>query len=170
MSTVFWLTGLSGAGKTTIARELVSLRRADGQCCVLLDGDQLRDALGNRHGYGVDDRKTLAFHYAGLARMLSEQGVDVVCATVSLFPEVWEWSRDHVADYFEVYVRAAPETLRRRDKKGLYSEDPGMVVGRGIRLPEPLGAHLVLDNDGPVAPRDQARAIVKAHGERGGVP
>lgn len=82
---VIWLTGLSGAGKTTLARALLKyLPRA-----VLLDGDELREALGvATSGFDAASRKKLALTYARLAGLLARQGLTVVVATISLFHDV----------------------------------------------------------------------------------
>ena len=85
---VFWLTGLSAAGKTSIGRALSSRLRASGGSVIFLDGDELRSAVSNDLGYSAKDRRTSAMRNGMLCRLLAEQGVDVVCATISLFHEV----------------------------------------------------------------------------------
>jgi adenylylsulfate kinase-like enzyme len=89
---VIWITGLSGAGKTTLARELVARLREEAVPVVMLDGDELREVLGaeamTTASHERAGRLSLAMRYARLCRMLAEQELTVVIATISLFPEV----------------------------------------------------------------------------------
>src|SRR5947209_8843532 len=75
---VIWLTGLSGAGKSTVAREVVNRLHGRGIRPVLLDGDELRGALGVSGSYDRASRRQLAFVYARLCRLLACQGHTVV--------------------------------------------------------------------------------------------
>lgn len=116
---VIWITGLSGAGKTTLARALMPHlpRKA-----LLLDGDELRAALGveGRH-FDREGRKQLAFTYARLAGLLAAQGALVVVATISLFHDVHAWNRAHLPDYVEIFLDVPEAVRRERDPKGLYA-------------------------------------------------
>lgn len=150
--TVFWLTGLSGAGKTTVGRMLVDRLRTRGRCAALLDGDVLRNVFENDLGHGREDRLKSAMRNARLCGILADQGLDVVCATISLFAECHRWNRENLKRYVEIYLRAPMEVLEQRDQKGLYSgAREGRVKGVvGIDLPydEPHDANIVIDNDG----------------------
>src|SRR3954470_10828609 len=88
---VLWITGLPGAGKTTIARRIVRMQRRTHADVVLLDGDALRRVLGER-GYGHDVRLRCARRYARLGALLAGQGLHVVVATVSMFAAVRRWN------------------------------------------------------------------------------
>ncbi|GBF74322.1 adenylyl-sulfate kinase [Paenibacillus sp. 598K] len=151
---MYWITGLAGAGKTTISKRLYAQLKERRDGVVLLDGDSLREAFGHDLGYSTADRYASAMRYARLCRMLAEQGLDVVCATISMFHACRDWNRAHIERYSEVYVRASAETLAARDQKGLYSGaaasvvESQQVVGRGQPFEEPLQPDLVVDNDG----------------------
>ena len=114
---LYWLTGLAGAGKTTIAKELQQILQARGVPVVLFDGDEVREALQMTGMYSLQDRQWLARSYAGLSRLVTSQGVHVICATISPFPEVRTWLRENVPGYVEVYVRTSNETVKQRDQK-----------------------------------------------------
>jgi glutamine kinase len=151
---VFWITGLSGAGKTTLGGELSSRLRAAGRTVTFLDGDALRGAIAEDLGHSAEDRKRSAMRNARLCKLLAEQGSDVVCATISLFHEVQRWNRENIPGYREVYLRVPIDELRRRDSKGLYavaqSSDARNVVGIDVPAETPEGPDLVLDNYGPL--------------------
>jgi adenylylsulfate kinase-like enzyme len=120
-SKVYWITGLSGAGKTTLCRELVAHLRAQGRPVVMLDGDELREAMGATNAHTRQDRLQLAMRYAHLCHMIAVQGVDVAIATISLFREVHEWNRAIIPGYVEIYLHVPLEELKRRDPKQIYA-------------------------------------------------
>jgi glutamine kinase len=149
---VFWITGLSGAGKTTIGRQLWQRLRAAGRSAVFLDGDALRAAIAEDLSHGRDSRRRSAMRNARLCRLLASQGEDVVCSTISLFHEIQRWNRENIPGYCEIYLRVPLEELRRRDGKGLYTAaargTASNVVGLDVAAELPEAPDLVLDNHG----------------------
>ena len=164
MAHAYWLTGLSGAGKSSIARELSSLLRGEGRAVALLDGDAMREVLGETAAYSRVARLRLAASYGRLARLLTDQGIDVVCATISMFREVYEWNRANVRGYREIWVRASMETLAARDRRGLYHGEVPNVVGVDIPFDEPVAVDLVLDTDRGTDPKHLADRILRELG------
>lgn len=150
---IIWITGLSGAGKTTLANELVRRLREQGEPVVMLDGDELREVFGaaaaNARNHGREGRLALAMQYAHLCRVIAAQGVRVVIATISLFREVHAWNREHLPGYFEVYLKVPLDELRRRDPKGIYRRfDAGElsdVAGLDLDIDEPVAADWVVE-------------------------
>ena len=118
---VFWITGLSGAGKTTVGMELWRRLRTAGRSAVFLDGDALRTVIAEDLGHDTEGRRRSAMRNARLCELLAEQGDDVVCATISLFHEVQRWNRENIPGYREIYLRVPMDELRRRDSKGIYA-------------------------------------------------
>lgn len=158
---VYWLTGLSGAGKTTLGRLWHEELKALGRTAVFLDGDELRRVFGDDLGFTEADRRRSAMRNARLCALLGRQGLDVVCCTISMFDSVREWNRANIPGYFEVYVKASMDVLRRRDQKGLYSGGGGNVAGVSLRVEEPKRPDLILENDGQKTPAEQI-AILRA--------
>lgn len=142
---VIWITGLSGAGKTTVAKALAV--KLPGS--ILLDGDSLREVLGcAASGFDYESRKALALTYARLAKMLAEQGATVIVATISLFHDVHAWNRQNLPGYLEVFLDIPAEVRQARDPKGLYAgEKKGAVsnmAGSGVAIEYPLNPDVVL--------------------------
>ncbi len=162
---VIWITGYSGAGKTTVSIALLKRLRAVGRCAVLLDGDRLRAAIAPDAGHKPEERLALALCYARLCRELSEQGLAVVCATISMFDEVWTWNRAHIPKYLEVYLRVPLDIRSARDAKGLYTSRTANMVGIDVALPEPPHPDLTIDNFGDAEP-DIAAACIFEHVDR----
>jgi len=157
---VFWITGLSGAGKTTVGRELWRRLRAAGRSVILLDGDAVREVISEDLGHSTANRRKSAMRNARLCRLLSSQGTDVVCPTISLFHEVQRWSRENVPGYCEIFLRVPMEELRRRDAKGIYAAahrgDLRDVVGLDVPAELPESPDLVIDNFGAL---DEVAAV-----------
>lgn len=165
MGTVYWITGLSGAGKTTIGKLFYNKMKEKYSNTVFLDGDALRKVFGDDLGYSKEERRRCAMRYSRLCAMLQEQGMNVVCCTISMFDSVREWNRQNICNYKEIYVKVSMETLQRRDQKGLYSgiteEKQKEVVGIHLEIEEPKCPDLVLENDGKWTPEEQAERILK---------
>lgn len=148
---VFWLYGLSGAGKTTLSMAAAQSLRAAGQATVLLDGDQLRSGLCQDLGFTTEDRKENIRRTAELAKMLCEQGFFVLVALMTPQQHMRELARTIVgeADFKEVYLQCDFATCARRDPKGLYARAAtGKIryfVGRDLAFEEPSAPHLILD-------------------------
>src|SRR6185437_642174 len=118
---VYWITGLSGAGKTTVGFELWKRLRALGRPAVFLDGDTLRQTIADELGHSSTHRNRSAKRNARLCQLLASQGHDVICTTISMFHEVQRWNREHISRYHEIYLRVPIQELQRRDRKGLYA-------------------------------------------------
>lgn len=166
---VCWITGLSGAGKTTLANEVVQRLRLIGIHAILLDGDELREVFGsvaiNGGNYDKAARLELAMRYARMCMILSKQGAFVVIATISLFKEVHAWNREYLPNYTEVYLKVPIEELRRRDPKEIYKRyDCGElynVAGLDLDFDEPMNADLVLEYMPEKSPANLAEQLIK---------
>lgn len=160
---VFWITGLSGAGKSTAARNLADRLRNQRRQVICLDGDELRSVYGDGLAFALADRRALAFRHARLCRLLSSQGFDVVCATISLFHDCHAWCRRNLTHYHEIYLRASLDELRRRDPQGLYrralSGERGDVVGVDLPAEEPRAPDLVIDAEERLTPDEVAERL-----------
>lgn len=155
---VIWITGYPGAGKTTVGTALYHTLKKKRSNVVLLDGDVLREAICEDQGYSLEDRKKIAMKYARLCKVLSDQGLIVICCTISMFEQVWQWNREHIINYFEIYLRTTFNILRKRDKKHLYSKfelgKENQIIGLDLQVTEPIQSNLILDNSGDLSISD----------------
>ncbi|HED6807799.1 TPA: adenylyl-sulfate kinase [Campylobacter jejuni] len=145
---VIWISGLAGAGKTTISSGLYKKLKEKYNNSVLLDGDELRKIFKHT-GYTREKRLESAKKISSLCSFLAKNDIIVICATISLFEEIYLLNRNTIENYFEVFVDCPMEELILRDQKGLYSGalkgEIKDVVGVDIKYTKP-NAHYVIDN------------------------
>ena len=160
--TVYWITGLSGAGKSTIGQALAARLRDLSRPVVWLDGDALRLIFPRGDQFGQSDRLELATRYGHLCREIASQGIDVVCCTISMFSAVRQWNRDNIPCYVEVYLRVPFDELYRRDFKGIYVTGGRNVVGVDIEAELPQNPTVTIDNYDGSTPEQAVDQILAA--------
>jgi len=117
-----WLTGMSGAGKSTISHLLEQRLRACGACVEVLDGDVVRRYLSKGLGFSKEDRDENIRRIGFVCELLSRNGVIAIAAAISPYRAVREEVRGRIANFVEVYVQCPVEVLVSRDVKGLYKK------------------------------------------------
>ena len=148
---VIWIIGLSAAGKTTLATSIVKKLRDEGEKVCLLDGDLIRDLFSNDVDHSVAGRRRNAERLSTISEFLGNQGIPVVAAVLSIFPDWQKWNRNNIKDYFQVYIKVSMEKLESRETKGLYASAKqgkiNNVVGYDIDFPEPFLSDIIIDNE-----------------------
>ena len=164
--TLYFFTGLAGAGKTTIGGLFYERLKARKPDAVLLDGHQAREKLAaegvpgqvdpNLPGKGqaaftYEFRLAMAHRMFEQCKALTDQGRDVVYCSISLFHEIREWNRNNFENYREIYLKVDMDTLRKR-RAYLYSGEEKLVVGLDVPWDEPGQSNVVIDNSGTQTP------------------
>ena len=136
---VIWLTGISGAGKSTIANALDKRLHAMGKHTYVLDGDNVRNGLCNDLGFADDDRRENIRRVAEVARLMVDAGLIVIAAFISPFRNERQAVRDLFKnqEFFEVFVDTPLEVAERRDVKGMYklAREGGIKSFTGVNSP-----------------------------------
>ena len=138
-SQCIWFTGLSGAGKTTIAQAVQERLQAQGRLVYVLDGDLLRKGLNSNLGFSDQDRSENNRRVAEVARLMVDAGVTVLVALISPFEDDRRKARALFGEgqFVEVFVDAPLLVCMRRDVKGLYAkaQQGGVPAMTGIGNP-----------------------------------
>jgi len=145
---VVWLTGLSGSGKSTISDSLVPKLRVKIGPFVHIDGDVVREVFGNDLGYDIASREIQIGRIQSLAKIISDQDINVLVAALYSNPKILNWNRTHFKSYFEIYVDAPLEILVKRDTKGIYNKllngSQNNIVGFDLPWTPPQSPDLII--------------------------
>lgn len=150
--TVYFFTGLAGAGKTTIGGLFYRHLKEKKPNVFLVDGDRFRNIMAENAGYTDADRLSGARRGFQLFQMMAEQGIDVVVCSIAMYSEIRNWNRKNIENYKEVYIKVDRETLLQRDQKGLYSSGSKNMIGVDLPFDEPKFPDIVIKNDGKESP------------------
>ena len=169
-----WMTGLSGAGKTTLTTRLVSELRDQGLAIEVLDGDEVRTNLSKGLGFSKEDRDTNIRRIGYVSRLLSRNGVGVITAAISPYRAIRDEVRRSIeadgAVFIEVYVKCPIPVLAERDVKGLYKKALAGEIKEftGVSDPyeEPLAPEVVVSTDQETV-EQSAHKIFRALARRG---
>ncbi|GAB97133.1 adenylylsulfate kinase [Kineosphaera limosa] len=139
-----WLTGLSGAGKSTISYALADRLREEGRAVEVLDGDELREALSPGLGFSRADRDAHVGRVGYLARLLARNGVVALVPVIAPYEQTRAAVRaGHAADgtaYLEVHVATPVDECARRDVKGLYAKHAAGQISSLTGVDDPYEA------------------------------
>ena len=161
-----WFTGLSGAGKTTIAHLVGPALEERGKIVEYLDGDVVRTHLSKGLGFSKEDRDTNILRIGWVASRLTRQGAAVIVAAISPYEEIRQQARELVEQFgpfIEVHVHASVDECAKRDVKGLYAKAfAGEIKGfTGVDDPyeAPTAPELVIDTEAH-EPGESARLVL----------
>lgn len=161
---LYWITGLSGAGKTTISGLLYNYLKKKQSNIILIDGDKIREVYQNTD-YTEEGRVKISYTNMRLCKMLTDQGIDVIIAVIGMRDEYREWNRNNIENYYEIYLEVPIEELIRRDSKGLYSKalrgEIKNVYGIDMKYEEPKNPDVHILNDSSKTPEEVCSYIIK---------
>ena len=146
-----WFTGLSGAGKSTVARLITEQLRAIGRYVEVLDGDEVRENLSKGLGFSKEDRDTNIRRIGYVCKLLSRNGVVAISAAISPYRAIRDEIRSQIGNFVEVYAKCPLETLIERDVKGLYKKalrgEIQQFTGISDPYEEPLNPEIIIETD-----------------------
>ena len=158
-----WFTGLSGAGKSTIANLVVAELVARGHRVELLDGDEVREHLSKGLGFSKEDRDTNIRRIGWVAKVLARNGVVAVTAAISPYRELRDEMRTWIDNFIEIYVATPFEVCEDRDVKGLYAKartgEIAQFTGLNDPYEPPLNPEIRVETDGHT-PQESAAEVV----------
>jgi adenylylsulfate kinase len=159
-----WFTGLSGAGKSTIAEIVGPELERRGILVDHLDGDVVRTNLSKGLGFSREDRDTNILRIGFVAKLLTRHGAGVIVAAISPYAETRDAVRDMIGERFvEVYIATSLDECARRDVKGLYAKAFAGEIKEftGVSDPyeAPTNAEIVVETEGRT-PEDSAQHVI----------
>lgn len=167
---VLWMTGLSGAGKTTIALILIEELKKRGLKVERLDGDVVRQSLTRDLGFSKEDRDKNIERVTFVAKLLSRNGIACVCSFISPYQAVRDQVRAETTNFIEVFVDAPLDVVIERDVKGLYAKAVAGEIPNFTGISDPFEApttpeiHVRTDQQ---TPQESAQVIIDYLQERG---
>lgn len=173
---VVWMTGLSGSGKSTIARRIEKNLVGQGHACYVLDGDNIRHGLSRDLGFSMEDRKENIRRVAAVARLMKDAGLIVISAFISPYGEDRAHARGMIGEnaFVEVHLDVPIDVCEERDPRGLYKKarageiEQFTGVSDVYQAPENPDIALSADSLGPEQSADMVVAELKARGILGG--
>jgi len=160
-----WFTGLSGAGKTTLARLVETELSARGHKVEVLDGDIIRTNLSKGLGFSKEDRDTNIRRIGFVCNLLTRNDVVAIAAAISPYREVRDEVRRDIGAFVEVYVSCPIDVLAERDVKGLYKKALAGEIKNftGVNDPyeSPLAAEVIVETDIESPEESAARIIAR---------
>ncbi len=159
-----WFTGLSGAGKTTVAEIVEKELKERGLKVEVLDGDIVRTNLSKGLGFSREDRNVNVLRIGFVANLLTRNGVAVLVSAISPFKEARDQVRRRIIDFIEVFVDVPLEVAAERDVKGLYKKafagEIEQFTGVSDPYEPPAAPDLVLKTD-EETPEESAKKVIE---------
>ena len=112
---LFWITGLSGCGKTSLAKNILNFVKKNYGPTIIFSGDDLREMFGYKK-FDKNSRLKYALSYSKFCKEITDQNINLIFSTVSLYNRVRSWNKKNINNYFEIYVEADIEKLIKKKK------------------------------------------------------
>lgn len=157
---VFWITGLSGSGKSTVAKNIQKNITNKYGTSVLINGDKLRDIF-NIKGYSKKERLNIGISYSKISKLLINNKVNVIIATVGLFHELHKYNRKTLTNYVEIFIQSKIQKLIKNKKKIFYKRKTKNVWGIDIRPEFPKNPHIKVINNFKKSKKDISLDVYK---------
>lgn len=143
---VIWVTGLSGSGKSLIAKKIKKNFDKKKISSILINGDDLRKIF-RLNKFDKKSRLQYAYGYSLLSKKISDQGINVIIGTIAMFHKIRNWNRKNINNYYEVYIKTPYKLLKQRNKKKLYLSKIKSVIGKDIKAELPKRPNFILLNN-----------------------
>ena len=144
---LFWVTGLSGSGKTTISKKMQNdIQKIYGPT-LLISGDDIREIFDFKD-YSAAKRLTLVMKYCKFAKCITNQNVNLIFAVVGMMDKIRNWNKKNITNYLEIYIKSDLKKIIKFKKKKIYHEKGvGDIVGLSIKPEFPRNPDIIVNNN-----------------------
>ena len=142
---LFWITGLSGSGKTRISKKIYNQIVKNYGPTVLFSGDDIR-RIFNLKSYSYNDRFQTVMKYCKLAKFITSQNINVIFAVIGMMEGIRKWNRKNINNYVEIYIKSDIKQIIKNRKKKIYHQNKKDIVGLDIKPEYPKKPHIILNN------------------------
>ena len=143
---LFWITGLSGSGKTSIAEKIKNKIIKKYGPTLTLSGDDLR-TIFNYKKFSRKSRIQYALSYSKFCKYITNQNINVILSTVSLFHKVRNWNRKKINNYIEIYIETDSKKVFKKKSKYFYKGNHKNVMGKNLKAEFPKYPDIKIKND-----------------------
>ena len=142
---LFWITGLSGSGKTTIAKHITKNISQKYGYTINISGDDLRKIF-NLKKYDKKNRLQYALLYSKFCKLIVNERINLIFSTISLFHKVRKWNKKNIDNYVEIYIKSDLQKIIKLNKKELYKKNKS-IVGKNIKPEFPESPDIIIENN-----------------------
>ena len=143
---LFWITGLSGSGKTAIAKKIKNNISNKYGPTVIVSGDDLRKIF-NFKKFSKKDRLSYALAYCKFCKCITDNKINIILSTVSLFHKVRKWNRTNISNYMEIYIQSDINKIIKQKNKFFYKKNYKNIIGKDIKPEFPQSPHIIVENN-----------------------
>lgn len=144
---LFWITGLSGSGKTVIAENIKNNIIKNYGPTLLVSGDDLRQIF-EFNKYTAEERKLLGRYYCNFAKFITNQKINLIFASVAMRNSTRNWNRKNIDNYLEIYIKSDIQIIIKVKKKKIYhKKNSGDIVGIDIKPQLPKNPDITINNN-----------------------
>ena len=143
---LFWITGLSGSGKTTIAKKIRPFISKKYGPTIIINGDDMRNIFKLRK-FDKSSRLENGKKYIQLCKLITNQKINVIFSVVGLFYELHNWNRKNINNYCEIYIKSSIKDIIKQKKKIIYDKHKINIVGLDIKPEFPKKADIIVKNN-----------------------
>ncbi len=157
---LFWITGLSGAGKTSLANEIKKDIKKKFGPTLVINGDDLRKIF-KLNKYDKSSRLEYTKQYSQFVKFITNQGVNVIFTVVGLFDRIRTWNRKNINNYVEIFIRTNVSKIKKKRKKRIYLRKTNEIVGIQIKPEFPKRPDIIINNDFKKSIRQLSAVLIK---------
>ena len=143
---VIWVTGLSGSGKSILASKIKKNLKQKNINSIVINGDDLRKIF-KLNNFDKKSRLYYAKSYSMFCKKMTNQGINVIIATIAMFEDIRKWNRKNIKNYYEIYLKTSYKLIKKRNKKKLYLSKINNVIGKDIKPELPKKPDFIFKNN-----------------------